>query len=84
MAASYSMLYLNQSFSTAMTEDKKVAGKNNQLGFCVSRLEGRLIGYEHQVSVQWFCEYLFASGQYPHLNDCGNCTQFACHPHKLH
>ena len=71
VAASYSMMFLNQTFTTAMNEDRKVAG--------------RLIGYEHQVSAQWFCEYLVASGQYPHgINDCGNCTQFACHPHKLH
>ena len=42
------------------------------------KLIGRQISYANMVMSQWYCEYLAASDQYGHDNDCGNCELFRC------
>ena len=64
-AAAYAMRYLNKTFTAAMKYDVTVPERN--------------IGYGNQVAAQWYCEYLYYSGQYASAtNDCANCEPFRC------
>lgn len=56
--AAYAIAHLNWTVQTALNHNVAIAG--------------RPLWYEHQVSIQWYCESLRASGQYLH-NDCSFC-----------
>jgi len=56
--ASYAIRHLNWTVHTAL--------KHN------TALAGRAMWYEHQVSVQWYCEWLRSTGHYLH-DDCRTC-----------
>lgn len=58
MFAAYAITHLNWTLQEALEHNSKVIG--------------RPMLYENQISVQWYCEWLHSRGRYPH-NDCGHC-----------
>lgn len=64
LSAAYAIRYLNVSFTHAMDVNVK--------------LIERTIGYCNQVTTQWLCLSLVASGQYGFPNDCERCERWSC------
>lgn len=57
--AAYAMSHLNWTVQEALKHNTVIAG--------------RPLWYEHQVSIQWHCEWLRTTGRYAH-DDCGVCV----------
>jgi len=63
MSIAYSMRYLNKSFTEALRESERVAGRH--------------MIYQFQVAAQWYCEHLRTRGLYTG-DDCGDCKVGRC------